>query len=210
MLATRGGLVKKTRLTEYDTNRTGGVIAINLREGDELVSARLVDADDDLLLVSRKGMSVRFTRRRRGAAADGPGDLRRHRHAVPRRRRAARHGRRTARLVVVTVTDGGFAKRTALEEWTAKGRGSLGVRAMQPRRGAWRPCRRHGLRSRRDLRHRHQRGGDPHAGRRGPATGRDTMGVSLMDLAEGVTVVAVARAEAEDDVDDDDAVRMPR
>ena len=66
VLATKRGLVKKTRLTEYDSNRTGGLIAINLREdedgvGDELISARLVSADDDLLLVSRKAMSVRFT-----------------------------------------------------------------------------------------------------------------------------------------------------
>ena len=61
VLATRDGLVKKTALTEYDTNRTGGIIAINLREDDELVSALLVDEHDDLLLVSRKGMSIRFT-----------------------------------------------------------------------------------------------------------------------------------------------------
>ena len=60
MLATRGGLVKKTALTEYDTNRTGGIIAINLREGDEVVSAMLVDDDDEVLLVSRRGLSIRF------------------------------------------------------------------------------------------------------------------------------------------------------
>ena len=56
----RGGLIKKTRLTEYDTNRTGGIIAINLREGDEVVSAMLVEDDSEILLVSRKGMSLRF------------------------------------------------------------------------------------------------------------------------------------------------------
>ena len=62
VLATRGGLVKKTALTEYDTNRTGGIIAINLREGDELVSAHARRArTQDVLLVSRKGMSIRFT-----------------------------------------------------------------------------------------------------------------------------------------------------
>ena len=60
MLATQRGLVKKTRLSDYDSNRSGGVIAINLREDDEglpdeLVSARLVDSDQDLILVSRKG-----------------------------------------------------------------------------------------------------------------------------------------------------------
>ena len=60
-LATRDGLIKKTRLTEYDTNRTGGIIAINLRDDDELVSAMLVDEDSDVLLVSRHGLSLRFT-----------------------------------------------------------------------------------------------------------------------------------------------------
>src|SRR5690606_29863641 len=61
VLATANGLVKKTMLTEYDTNRSGGIIAINLREGDELVSAMLADDADDILLVSSKGMSLRFT-----------------------------------------------------------------------------------------------------------------------------------------------------
>ncbi|MFX8516249.1 DNA gyrase C-terminal beta-propeller domain-containing protein, partial [Acinetobacter baumannii] len=61
VLATRSGLVKKTRLGEYDTNRQGGVIAIKLREGDEVTSALLVDESDDVLLISRHGMSLRFT-----------------------------------------------------------------------------------------------------------------------------------------------------
>ena len=99
VLATTRGMVKKTRLTEYDSNRTGGLIAINLREdddggSDELISARLVTADDDLLLVSRQGHVGALHRHRRGAASDGPGHLRRHRHAVQGRRRAARHGGR--------------------------------------------------------------------------------------------------------------------
>ena len=61
VLATRQGRIKKTRLDEYDSNRAGGVIAINLVEGDELVSARLLGDGADILLVSRKGMSLRFT-----------------------------------------------------------------------------------------------------------------------------------------------------
>src|SRR6201746_303178 len=61
VLATREGLLKKTALSEYDTNRSGGIIAINLREDDELVSALLVEEDSDVLLVSKKGMSIRFT-----------------------------------------------------------------------------------------------------------------------------------------------------
>ena len=60
VLATRDGLVKKTELTAYDTNRSRGIIAINLREGDELVSAMLADEHDEILLVSKKGMSLRF------------------------------------------------------------------------------------------------------------------------------------------------------
>ena len=64
VLATRSGLVKKTRLSEYDSNRSGGVIAINLREADgevdELVAGAIVNADDDVILVSRHGMSIRF------------------------------------------------------------------------------------------------------------------------------------------------------
>jgi len=64
VLATKDGRVKKTRLSEYDSNRSGGVIAINLMDDDELVAARLVDDDDDIILVSRKGMSVAVHRRR--------------------------------------------------------------------------------------------------------------------------------------------------
>ena len=134
VLATRNGLVKKTRLGDYNSPRQAGVIAINFREDDdELIGAELVDGDDDILLVSRKGQAIRFTRRRQPAAADGPGHLGRHRDEVPRRRLAAvdvgdprragrgRGGCRTgdgedAAEVLVqyvfTITDGGFAKRT--------------------------------------------------------------------------------------------------
>ncbi len=61
VLATKKGMVKKTALTQYDTNRSGGIIAINLKEEDELVAARLVDEGDDVLLVTKAGMSLRFS-----------------------------------------------------------------------------------------------------------------------------------------------------
>ncbi len=61
MLATRNGLVKKSKLTDFDSNRSGGIVAVNLRDGDELVGAVLCSADDDLLLVSAKGQSIRFS-----------------------------------------------------------------------------------------------------------------------------------------------------
>ncbi|MDX5318275.1 MAG: DNA gyrase subunit A, partial [Actinomycetes bacterium] len=132
VLATRSGLVKKTRLTEYDSNRAGGVIAINLREvdgePDELVAGAIVNADDDLMLVSRHGMSIRFSAdddqlRPMGRATSGvvgmkfrPGDsLLTMQKVVP-----------GADLFV--VTEGGFAKRTALSEYRVQGRGGLGIK----------------------------------------------------------------------------------
>ncbi|CAM3718580.1 DNA gyrase subunit A [Occultella aeris] len=133
VLATRSGLVKKTRLSEYDSTRTGGVIAINLRtddEGnpDEVVSARLVDSNDDLLLVSRKGQSLRFTAsdealRPLGRATSGVTGMK------------FRDGDSLLSLDVVqpgndlfVVTEGGFGKRTRVDEYRVQGRGGLGIK----------------------------------------------------------------------------------
>ncbi|WBU37235.1 DNA gyrase subunit A [Homoserinibacter sp. YIM 151385] len=138
-LATKGGLVKKTRLSEYDTNRTGGIIAVNLREGDELVSAMLVDADSDVLLVSRKGMSVRFTAedgalRPMGRSTSGvtgmkfrEGDELLSASVVPK----APDGEDAHDAFVFTVTDGGFAKRSAISEYRVQGRGGLGIKVAK-------------------------------------------------------------------------------
>ncbi|MBT2248289.1 DNA gyrase subunit A [Arthrobacter sp. BHU FT2] len=128
VLATKRGLVKKTRLEDYDTNRSAGVIAINLREGDELVSAQLVSETDDLFLVSRKGQSVRFTAtddalRPMGRATSGVTGMK------------FREDDELLAADVVTdgsfvfiVTEGGYAKRTAVEEYRLQGRGGLGIK----------------------------------------------------------------------------------
>ena len=133
ILATKRGLVKKTRLTEYDSSRTGGVIAINLRENgdgepDEVVSARLVDSDDDLLLVSRKGQSIRFTAdddalRPTARATSGVTGMRFRDDDSLLSMDVVRDG---ADLFV--VTEGGFAKRTAVSEYRVQGRGGLGIK----------------------------------------------------------------------------------
>jgi len=135
VLATQRGLVKKTRLAEYDSNRTGGVIAINLREDedglpDELVSARLVDSDQDLILVSRKGQSVRFTAsdealRPMGRATSGVTGMK---FRADDELLAMDVVREDAFLF--TVTEGGIAKRTALtvENYRQQGRGGLGIK----------------------------------------------------------------------------------
>ncbi|MFF1882166.1 DNA gyrase subunit A [Pseudarthrobacter sp. NPDC058196] len=128
VLATKRGLVKKTRLEDYDTNRSAGVIAINLRDGDELVSAQLVSETDDLFLVSRMGQSIRFTAtddalRPMGRATSGVTGMK------------FREDDELLAADVVTdgsfvfiVTEGGYAKRTAVEEYRLQGRGGLGIK----------------------------------------------------------------------------------
>ncbi|WP_045731254.1 DNA gyrase subunit A [Pseudarthrobacter chlorophenolicus] len=128
VLATKRGLVKKTRLEDYDTNRSAGVIAINLRDEDELVSAQLVSETDDLFLVSRMGQSIRFTAtddalRPMGRATSGVTGMK------------FREDDELLAADVVTdgsfvfiVTEGGYAKRTAVEEYRLQGRGGLGIK----------------------------------------------------------------------------------
>ena len=201
VLATRRGMVKKTRLAEYDTNRQGGIIAINLSEEDELIAARLVSADDDLLLVSRKGMSARFaandeTLRPMGRATGGVIGMRfRGGDALLAMEKVV------ADQFVVTITDGGFAKRTAVSEWAPKGRGILGVRAMRlvEERGSLVGAlvcastdQVFAIASNGVVIRSAVEGIRP--------SGRDTMGVKFMNLADPDTIVAVARsAESEED-----------
>jgi DNA gyrase subunit A len=131
VLATRGGVVKKTRLGDYDTNRQGGVIAIRLREGDELVSALLVDSTDDILLISRHGMSLRFNAtdealRPMGRATEGvKGMSFRGEDSLLSASVAGEDG------YVFVVTDGGFAKRTSISEYRVQGRGGIGIKVAK-------------------------------------------------------------------------------
>ncbi|MGW9021231.1 DNA gyrase subunit A [Leucobacter chromiiresistens] len=132
VLATRDGLVKKTALTEYDTNRTGGIIAIKLRDGDELVSALIAEATDDVLLVSRHGMSVRFTAsdqalRPMGRSTSGV-------RGMNFREGDALLG--ASRIdgsdgYVFVVTEGGYAKRTAVDEYRVQQRGGYGIKVAK-------------------------------------------------------------------------------
>jgi DNA gyrase subunit A len=131
VLATRGGLVKKTRLGEYDTNRQGGVIAIKLREDDELVGALLVDEDDDILLVSRHGMSLRFT-----ATDDSLRPMGRSTEGVKGMSFREGDSLLSASVVrdegyVFVVTEGGYAKRTEVDQYRLQGRGGLGIKVAK-------------------------------------------------------------------------------
>jgi len=131
VLATRNGLVKKTRLEDYDTNRSAGVIAINLRDDDELVSAQLVSDTDDLILVSRKGQSIRFT-----ATDEALRPMGRATSGVTGMKFRDRDELLAAAVVtddsyVFIVTEGGYAKRTAVDEYRLQGRGGLGIKVAK-------------------------------------------------------------------------------
>jgi DNA gyrase subunit A len=127
VLATASGLVKKSRLTDFDSPRSGGIIAINLREDDEVIAARLVSPDEDLLLISKNAQSIRFRAtddalRPMGRATSGVIGMR------------FTEGDRLLGMYVVTdgadvlvATGGGYAKRTPADQYPVQGRGGLGV-----------------------------------------------------------------------------------
>lgn len=131
VLATKGGLVKKSRLSDYDTNRTAGLIAINLRDDDEVVSAFLVSPEDDILLISRNGMSLRFhanneSLRPMGRSTSGVTGMK------------FRNGDEliSAQVVipesfVFVVTEGGYAKRTHVEGYRVQGRNGFGIKVAK-------------------------------------------------------------------------------
>ncbi|GAA1793863.1 DNA gyrase subunit A [Agromyces lapidis] len=151
VLATHDGLVKKTALEEYDTNRSRGVIAIKLREGDELVSAMLVDEHDEILLVSKKGMSLRFEAtdealRPMGRSTSGvkgmsfrDGDALLEASVVPGSGAAGEiaenepdvSGDVDGAQYVFVVTEGGYAKRTAVDQYRLQNRGGLGIKVAK-------------------------------------------------------------------------------
>ena len=127
VLATASGLVKKTQLTDYDSPRSGGIIAINLREDDEVIAARLVSADDDLLLVSKNAQAIRFRAtdealRPMGRATSGVIGMR----FSDGDRLLGMHVVRDGADVLV-ATGGGYAKRTPADQYPVQGRGGQGV-----------------------------------------------------------------------------------
>jgi DNA gyrase subunit A len=215
VLATRRGYVKKTRLADFDSARQAGVIAINFREDDdELIGAELVTAEDDLLLVSRKAQSVRFRAddgqlRPMGRATSGVTGMRFRSDdsllsmSVISASEAAEEDEAVAgttsaaalpRHFVFTVTDGGYAKRTAVGEYRRQGRGGLGIKAMRLADGRGSlvgaivvteadevmTIRASGQVTR-------------SAAIDVPAKGRDTMGVRFVNVGDGDAVVAIAR-----------------
>nr|WP_308249402.1 DNA gyrase subunit A [Nocardioides jiangsuensis] len=155
VLATRNGLVKKTSLADYNSPRQAGVIAINFREeGDELIGAELVDSEDDILLVSRKGQAIRFRAdpsqlRSMGRATSGVTGMKFRdgdellsmsvirasqvaaEEAVAEAGEDPQESPEVKEQYVFTITDGGYAKRTRISEYRLQSRGGIGIKAMQ-------------------------------------------------------------------------------
>jgi DNA gyrase subunit A len=194
VLATRNGLVKKSKLTDFDSNRSGGIVAVNLRDSDELVGAVLCSSEDDLLLVSAKGQSIRFSAtdealRPMGRATSGVQGMR---FNTDDRLLSLNVVQENTYLLVATA--GGYAKRTAIEEYPVQGRGGKGVLTVQfdRRRGSLvgalivdDDTELYAITS----------GGGVirTAARQVRKAGRQTKGVRLMNLGQGDTLVAVAR-----------------
>jgi DNA gyrase subunit A len=201
VLATKNGLVKKTRLDEFDSNRSGGIIAINLREDDELVGVALLAPEEDLLLVSKQAQAIRFTAnddtlRPMGRATSGVIGMRFTDGDELLAMEVVREG-----MDVLVATDGGYAKRTPIEEYPVQGRGGKGVLTAKI------TSRRGGLvgavviSADDELFAITSNGGVIRTPVKPVRRTRDrnTMGVKLMDLPDGVTLVAIARNADEPD-----------
>ncbi|CAM3830308.1 DNA gyrase subunit A [Smaragdicoccus niigatensis] len=203
VLATKRGLVKKSRLVDFDSNRTGGVIGINLRDGDELVGAILCSSEDDLLLVSAQGQSIRFSAtdealRPMGRATSGVTGMRFNEDDELLSLNVVVEG-----SYLLVATSGGYSKRTALSEYSAQNRGGKGVLTiMYDRRrgnlvGAV-------IVDDDDELYAITTGGGVirTAAKQVRKAGRQTKGVRLMNLGEGVDLLAIARNADEPDEPD--------
>ena len=203
VLATKTGLVKKTPLVEYDSPRTGGLIAISLKPGDEVVSAALINKDDELLLVSKKAMSLRFAAdeeslRPMGRSTSGVIGMKF--RTGDELLTMARINSQSANSFVLTATDGGYGKKTPLDEYRLQGRGGIGIKAAKIDENS-----RGSLVSALVLADTDEILAITSAGTvmRTPAaevrqTGRDSMGVRLVNLDEGVVLVSVTQNQEDE------------
>jgi DNA gyrase subunit A len=201
VLATKHGLVKKSELTAFDSNRTGGLVAVNLRDGDELVGAALCSAESDLVLVSAQGQSVRFhasdeALRPMGRATSGVLGMRFNGDDELLAMEVARDN-----TFVLVATAGGYAKRTDIEEYPVQNRGGKGVLTVQynPKRGTLVGALIVDIDD--ELYAITSSGGVIRTSAKEVRKAkRQTMGVRLMNLSEGDELIAIARnAETEDE-----------
>ena len=202
VLATQNGLVKKSKLTDFDSNRSGGIVAVNLRDNDELVGAVLCSSEEDLLLVSANGQSIRFSAtdealRPMGRATSGVQGMRFNADDRLLSLNVIREG-----TYLLVATSGGYAKRTAIEEYPVQGRGGKGVLTVQYDRRRGRLVGALIVDDESELYAITSGGGVIRTtARQVRKAGRQTKGVRLMNLGEGDTLLAIAR-NAEESADE--------
>ncbi|GAC49584.1 DNA gyrase subunit A [Gordonia aichiensis] len=203
VLATRNGLVKKSKLEDFDSNRSGGIAAINLRGEDELVGAQLCSSDDDLLLVSQKGQSIRFhaddeTLRPMGRQTSGVQGMRFNGDDELLSLNVVREG-----TYLLVATSGGYAKRTPMDDYPVQGRGGKGVLTIQHDRRRGELIGAIIVDDDSELYAITSGGGVIRtAAKQVRKAGRQTKGVRLMNLDEGTTVIAIARNADEPETED--------
>jgi len=205
VIATKSGNIKKSPLVEYDSPRSGGLIAITLKEKDEVVAASALTNKDKLLLISKKGMSLRFTAddeslRPMGRSTSGVIGMKFRSGDELLSMATIREERRGEALFVLTATDGGFGKRTNLDEYRTQGRGGIGVKAAKIDENS-----RGGLIGALVVKASDEILLITSSGvvMRTPAkevreTGRDTMGVRVVNLDQGTEVVSLAKVSEEE------------
>ncbi len=205
VIATKSGIIKKSPLAEYDSPRTGGLIAITLKEKDEVVAASALTNKDELLLISKKGMSLRFTAddetlRPMGRSASGVIGMKFRSGDELLSMATIRDERKGEELYVLTATDGGFGKRTNLDEYRSQGRGGIGVKAAKVDENS-----RGGLIGALVVKASDEILLITSSGvvMRTPTkevreTGRDTLGVRVVNLDQGTEVVSLAKVSEED------------
>lgn len=207
VLATQQGRVKKSRLTDYESARSAGLIAINLNEGDALIGAQLACEGDDILLTSEQGQAIRFTAdddqlRPMGRATAGVKGMRFRGDDQLLAMSVVHDGE-----FLLVATSGGYGKRTAIEEYTPQGRGGLGVMTFKytPKRGKLIGA--ISVDKDDEIFAITSAGGviRTEVNQIRPSS-RATMGVRLVDLADNVQLLAIDRNVEEDGEEDAQAV----
>ncbi len=201
VIATRTGLVKKSLLTDYDSPRSGGIIAINLREDDEVIAARLVSSDEDMLMISRQAQAIRFhatdeALRPMGRATSGVIGMRFTGDDELLDMHVLRGG-----ADVMVATAAGYAKRTPADQYPVQGRGGRGVLTARITEDRGELVGALMVHPEDEVFAMTSSGGVIRtSAAEVKLSGRQTMGVRLMNLAAGDSIVAIARnAEAEAD-----------
>jgi DNA gyrase subunit A len=196
--ATKSGMVKKTRFTEYDSSRRDGLIAINLRDDDELVRVIQTSGGDDIFMVSSAGTTIRFFEddvRATGRSAMGVIGMRLRDGDEVVSCDVTREG---ADLLI--ITDNGYGKRTKLDKFPRKGRGTMGVIGIRLARGRGKVVAALMVGIDDELLLISSAGVTIRTAVRDiSAQGRDATGVRVMNLDEGQTVAAVAPVLSVDD-----------